>query len=95
MTYRGGTPLASVDTDGKKSFHLFAEYMVEDCSLSYWVNNSQIVHAKAASPLGPFVPQSIAFKPFRHSVGVARMANGTFLMFQTGCDVWPVNHKLY
>ena len=85
----GGTPIVITGVGGRKSFHLFAEYMVEDCSLTHWVNNSQIVHAVAASPLGPFRIQSVAFQPFRHSVGVARMANGTLVMFQTGCDVWP------
>ena len=58
------------------------------CPLANWVNNSQIVHATAKSPLGPFNVKSVEFKPFRHSVGVALLPNGTWLMFQTGCDVW-------
>merc|ERR1719506_2534843 len=82
----GGTPVR--DPDGR-TFHLFAELMANHCNLSTWVNNSQIVHATAPSPLGPFRVQSVAYQPFRHNVGVARTPNGTWLMFNTGCDVWP------
>ena len=81
----GGTPVR--DPHDARLFHLFAEYMAENCPLTDWANNSKIVHATASSPLGPFEVRSVAFAPFRHNVGAAHH-NGTWWMFQTGCEVW-------
>ena len=76
-----------------QTFHLFTEYMVLNCPLSNWANNSQIVHATADSALGPFTVQSVALEPFHHNVGAAKLpvANTSgkdWLIYSTGCDVW-------
>jgi len=93
----GGTPIPHADGSGRIS--LFAEQMVNGCPLKDWVNNSQIVHATASSPLGPFAIQSLALPPFHHNVGAARVAGAgaganaqqsdQWLIYSTGCNVWP------
>ena len=77
------------DPHDQNVFHLFAELMVGHCPLTQWVNSSTIVHATSDSPLGPFRVRSTALPAFHHNVGVALTPNGTWLMYMTGCDVWP------
>eukprot|EP01051_Picozoa_sp_SAG22_P010691 SAG22_NODE_976_length_6199_cov_1.414426_4_plen_502_part_00 len=101
----GGTPVVTADAaTGKKTFHLFAEYMVHNCPLANWANSSQIVHATADSALGPFTVKSMALPPFHHNVGAGLLRPagggggeeqeqkqeqaGSWLIYSTGCEVW-------
>ncbi len=88
----GGTPIVTSDIhSGEKTYHLFAEYMVLNCPLRNWANNSQIVHATSKSALGPFGVKSVALEPFHHNVGAARLSHdnqSSWLIYSTGCRVW-------
>ena len=41
-----GTPIVFEDGAGKVQYHLFAEYMVNNCPLGNWANNSQVPEHK-------------------------------------------------
>ena len=91
----GGTPV--LGADGR--YHLMAEVMANGCGIESWANNSFIGHATSDTLAGPYAlsEPSMLLKPFHHNVGAARLPGGsepndnndTWLIFSTGCDVWP------
>ena len=44
------------------SYHLFVSEMTQGCGLLDWLTNTQIVHAVAQSPEGPFTKRDVAIK---------------------------------
>ena len=59
----GGNPVR--DTAG--TWHLFAAAMTLRCNLGSWVSNSEVIHATAGSPVGPFAFRDVALPPWHHN----------------------------
>ena len=69
--------------DGK--IHMFAAYMTENCGLTSWETNSEVVHAVADSPLGPFSIQETVLKRFAHNPTIHKVGD-EYLLFHIGCS---------
>ena len=76
----------SVFFDGE--YHLYVSEMCNNCSLADWWRNSQIVHAVASSPFGPYTRKDVALSAFAHEpqVSFSYLANGTpqFALWHVG-----------
>ncbi len=82
----GGSIVADPHDD--HLFHLFAAEMSLSCGLTAWYRNSIIVHATAASPVGPFERKDVVLEAFAHEPTVVRLpdsAGGGYVMFKIGC----------
>lgn len=64
---------------------MFVAEMANGCGMRTWSLNSQIVHATAASPLGPYQRREVVATPFAHNPTVVRAPDGTYVMYQIGC----------
>ena len=72
--------------------HMFAAHMTEHCGLLSWETNSEVVHAVAPSPLGPFtVPaeQPTVIHRFAHNPTVHQNTQGRYLLYHIGCGATP------
>ena len=65
--------------------HMFAAYMTENCGLTSWETNSEVVHAVADSPLGPFSIQETVLKRFAHNPTIHKVGD-EYLLFHIGCS---------
>jgi len=69
-------------------WHLWVSEMSANCSLADWFRNSQVVHAVASSPVGPFSRSDVALAVFAHEpqVSLSYAADGSprFAMFHVG-----------
>ena len=54
--------------------------MVNECGLNSWRTNSQLVHATAAAPGGPWVRQGVVQSVFAHEADVVRGPSGEWVM---------------
>ena len=73
-------------------YHLYVSEIVNGCGLSAWGANSQIVHATAITPLGPFQKHDVALPPWAHNpeVVLQTFSDGTppnFVLFHIGDGV--------
>jgi len=75
---------ASVLQDGD-TYHMFAAEMSNGCGMQTWSTNSQIVHATATHPAGPYQRQSVINPPFSHNPTVSRAPDGTWVLYHIGC----------
>ena len=72
-------------------FHMFAAVFAGHGGLSSWTSQSQVLHAVADTPEGPFVPtkdgpkgDGIIVAPEAHNPTVVRANDGTYLLFSIG-----------
>mgnify|MGYP001295614521 CR=1 FL=1 len=69
-------------------YHLFVAEMVNHCPLSDWGRNSQISHAVAATPTGPFKFRDVAVPVWSHNPQVVLTADddgrALFALFHIG-----------
>ena len=66
-------------------YHMFVAEMKEDCTLTSWIPNSQVVHATSATPAGPFAFKELLFDTFHHNPRLARdPKDGAYLLFMIG-----------
>eukprot|EP00929_Paragymnodinium_shiwhaense_P105247 TRINITY_DN70176_c0_g1_i1.p1 TRINITY_DN70176_c0_g1~~TRINITY_DN70176_c0_g1_i1.p1 ORF type:complete len:478 (-),score=33.78 TRINITY_DN70176_c0_g1_i1:145-1578(-) len=78
----GGSVIKSRE-DGK--WHMFAAQMAKHCSLDAWGSNSEIVHAEADDPEGPFVYKEAVITAFAHNPTVARdPVSGAYVLYMIG-----------
>jgi len=61
----------------------FAE-MINHCGLTSWERNSQIVHAVAPSPNGPWQRKEVAVPAWSHNPIVVKAPDGTLIMYHIG-----------
>lgn len=71
-------------------FHGFVAEMALECGLSAWTRGSQVVHATAPTPLGPFTRTSVVVAPWAHNPQVLRAPDGKYVLFTLG-DGWAQN----
>eukprot|EP00664_Eupelagonemidae_sp_cell27_P008281 gene8281-3231_t len=64
---------------------MFAAEMSNSCGMSTWTSNSQVVHATAAAPEGPYQRRGVVDPPFSHNPTVARAPDGTWVLYHIGC----------
>ena len=70
-------------SDGK--WHLFFAEFLGHCGLDSWGTNSQVSHATADHPAGPYTKQGVVQAPFHHNPSVAYdNSTGTFLLYSIG-----------
>merc|ERR1740117_191221 len=66
------------------SWHMWAAEMAGGTGIKSWITNSQVVHAVADSPLGPWTRRDTVFPVFAHEPTVARAPTGEYVMYFTG-----------
>eukprot|EP00931_Biecheleriopsis_adriatica_P116186 TRINITY_DN91865_c0_g1_i1.p1 TRINITY_DN91865_c0_g1~~TRINITY_DN91865_c0_g1_i1.p1 ORF type:complete len:411 (+),score=60.13 TRINITY_DN91865_c0_g1_i1:20-1252(+) len=90
--------LASIDSEGLQisswggsvlqhedgTWHMWASEMTNGTGIKSWITNSQVVHAVASGPLGPWKRQEVVWPVFAHEPTVARSPAGEYVMFFTG-----------
>lgn len=70
------------------TYHLFATEIAERCPLMLFMNNSQVIHAVADKPGGPYVKLATVLPPFHHNpTAVGPTADGHYLLYFIGADV--------
>ena len=82
----GGSVVADPHDD--HLFHMFAAEMSLGCGLTAWYRNSIIIHATAASPLGPFKRKEVVLQAFAHEptvVPLPESVGGGYVMYKIGC----------
>ena len=78
----GGSVVAGA---GGKTWHMYASSFINSCGFSAWEHNSEVVHATAGSPEGPFSVADVARPPWTHNPTVSR-SNGTLVLFHLGAS---------
>lgn len=73
----------SIMQDDDGSWHMFVAEMANNCGLSSWTTNSQVVHLVADDALGPYVRSEVVVPLFAHNPTVHRV-NGTWLLYHIG-----------
>ena len=73
-------------------FHGFVAEMANGCGLSAWTRGSQVIHATAASPTGPFLRAAgpPVVPPWSHNPQHILAPDGTHVLFTLG-DGWAQN----
>jgi hypothetical protein len=76
------------------AFHGYVAEMANECGLGAWTRGSQVVHAAAAAPTGPFLRgpagADVVVPAWAHNPQVIRAPDGNFVIFTLG-DGWPQN----
>ena len=84
--------------ENRKHVHMFAAKMTESCGLTSWATNSEVVHAIADSPEGPYrlvdsehSPEGVILPRFAHNPMIKRTpGNGSrYLLYHIGCSASP------
>ena len=66
-------------------YHMFVAEMKGECTLTSWIPNSQVVHATATTPRGPFTFKEVLFDTFHHNPRLVKNPeDGSFLLFMIG-----------
>ena len=76
------------DPHQPRPFHLYAAEISLGCGLDSWSRNSVIVHATAASPMGPFIRQQQILPAFAHEPRVVQLPEsegGGYVLYKIGC----------
>lgn len=77
----GGIPIR----DAQGIYHLYVSEIVNNCTLTSWIPNSQITHAVSSAPDGPYEYVSTVFGTFHHNPTVLRHpTENLYLMFMIG-----------
>jgi hypothetical protein len=77
----GGTVLMTRDS----KYHLFMSAMGKRGSLNQWETVSEVAHAVASTPTGPFrLVQSAVLPIFHHNPAIVQAKDGTFLLYSIG-----------
>lgn len=79
-----------VHNEADDTYHIWFAEMVNHCGLTSWLHNSQIVHAVAPSPNGPWTRKEVAVNVWSHNPIVVKAPDGTLVMFHIG-DGTPSN----
>jgi hypothetical protein len=82
----------SVARDAAGTYHMYAAVMAHGCGLNAWRPNSQIGHATARTPAGPYMLQQIILPHFAHSPDVVRGADGSWLVYHVGAGLDNTTH---
>jgi len=77
-----GGSIAQNDDDG--SWHMFVAEFANHCGLFSWRTNSQVVHAVANNPLGPYMRKAVVVNAFAHNPMIRRANDGTWLLYYIG-----------
>ena len=68
------------DTSGL--WHMWSSDM-HGCGLNIWLSGSQIIHAVASSPIGPYSPIGVAVHAEAHNPQLVRAPDGSFLLMDS------------
>jgi hypothetical protein len=71
-------------------WHMFVSELLDGCGVTSWQTNSQIVHATAAGPMGPWTRKGVALHPWSHCGTVAVAPDGTMIQPRLWCS--PVKY---
>ena len=79
----GGSVVEAAD-DPQWRYHMWAAAFSEGCGLSHWESNSQVIHAVANDPLGPFAFADVVLPVWAHNPQAVRHPDGTYLLYSLG-----------
>jgi len=69
-------------------YHLFAAAFggagPGPCPLGAWTTNSEVIHATASSPIGPFKMSDVALPSQHHNPHITRAPDGEYLLYTIG-----------
>lgn len=72
--------------DVNGTWHMFAAHMTDHCGLTSWKTNSQVVHATAARPEGPYTRREVVIPRFSHNPTVRELPGGSgYALYAIGC----------
>lgn len=75
-----------IGPDERGRWHMMLARMSLSCGLTSWKTNSEVAHAVASHPLGPYAPQEPALIPrFAHNPTIHQSADGAFYLYHIGC----------
>eukprot|EP00039_Didymoeca_costata_P021969 m.345862 g.345862 ORF g.345862 m.345862 type:complete len:523 (-) comp27463_c0_seq1:96-1664(-) len=83
-SWGGSVVVAPNSSTGENVSHMFLAVFADHAGLSQWTSKSEIMHATADSPAGPFRAKEIVVSPFAHNPEVIRANDGTYLIFSIG-----------
>ena len=75
------------------TYHGYVAEMANECGLGVWTRSSQVVHASAPTPLGPFPrspADSVVVNPWSHNPQAIHAPDGSYVIFTLG-DGWAQN----
>lgn len=75
---------SSVVRDSSGLYHMFASRFAKHCGLGSYTTNSEIVHAVATDPLGPFTERGLVVPADAHNATIFRDRDGSWLLFYFG-----------
>eukprot|EP00463_Aulacantha_scolymantha_P002297 TRINITY_DN2990_c0_g1_i1.p1 TRINITY_DN2990_c0_g1~~TRINITY_DN2990_c0_g1_i1.p1 ORF type:complete len:201 (+),score=21.89 TRINITY_DN2990_c0_g1_i1:45-647(+) len=85
QTSWGGASLQADDG----TWHMWAAELVNHCPMSYWLGNSQVVHATSSSMEGPYTRQEVVWPVFAHEPNTVRAPTGEYVMYFTARNPPP------
>ena len=81
----GNAGAGSPTAEGDGKWHLFTPQFAQECTVDQWINNSFIVHAVGASPVGPWLHHDVSVPVWSHgSQAVYNPADKHWLLFFVG-----------
>lgn len=78
----GGSVIKGEDN----KYHMYVSDMKGGCSIEQWQAASQIAHATADDPQGPFKTVGVVKAPFAHNPTVHKAQDGTYVIYHIGSD---------
>ena len=66
------------------TYHMYASHIVNGCGLGAWTTNSEVVHAVAIAPEGPYTVKDVVLPPWAHDTNAMLAASGEIVIFFTG-----------
>ena len=83
VTSWGGNAIRGDDD----KWHMFVSEIPDGCSLNYWNPNSQVIHATADSPAGPYTKVAVALPSWAHEPQLIEQRSkgpNRFVLFHVG-----------
>lgn len=62
-------------------YHIFAAAFINNCGLSAWEYNSEVIHGVANDPAGPFTFLDVALPVWHHNPQIVRQKDGTYTIY--------------
>jgi len=66
------------------TWHMYASHMVGGCGLDEWTTNSEVLHAVAEQPGGPYEARDVVLPTWAHDTNAIVAPTGEIVIFVTG-----------
>ena len=68
------------------SWHMYASEMLGGCGLTAWQSNSQVIHAVAPTPFGPWEREGVTLHTWAHCPSAAVSPDGVIILPRLWCS---------